>query len=63
MNPRRQLLGDLSRCHGDADALICHTCARREQIAHDDPVRYYPSMDGWPGRDGTCLYWIKEVKL
>lgn len=61
MAERKPLLDDQRRCGGDAFAHKCQTCARREQIVHDDQNRYYPFMCGQPNRDGTCIYWIEEV--
>ena len=35
---------DISRCRGVDPHGYCRDCARRQQLDHDDPRRYYPMM-------------------
>lgn len=62
--PKRATLpSDVSRCHGDggvSPATKCHRCARREQLQHDDPTRWFPVMFSMLRLDGSCPYWIRE---
>jgi hypothetical protein len=63
MSTRKRLLADVSRCYGDTGAPICQTCARRIQMAHDDPQGHYSYAVRWPSLEGECLDWIEEVEL
>lgn len=57
---RIPLPADVSRCAGLASAMQCAYCARREQLQHDEPHRWYPRMHLVPKADGSCVYWIKQ---
>lgn len=60
---RARLPSDVSRCHGDGGVspeTKCHRCARREQLQHDDPTRWFPVMFASPRIDGSCPHWIRE---
>ncbi|MFY7866911.1 hypothetical protein [Roseateles sp.] len=61
---RANLPSDISRCEGDNGAsqgAKCRDCARREQLKHDDPTRWFSVMFVRPQPDGSCPYWIREV--
>jgi hypothetical protein len=54
------LPADYSRCRGVDTEAKCQHCARRHQIARDDPERYYPYFAGAPV-NGRCEYFIQEM--
>jgi hypothetical protein len=61
---RANLPSDISRCEGDNGAsqgAKCRDCARREQLQHDDPTRWFSVMFMRPRPDGSCPYWIRKV--
>jgi hypothetical protein len=61
---RANLPSDISRCEGDNGAsqgAKCRDCARREQLQHDDPTRWFSVMLVRPRPDGSCPYWMREV--
>lgn len=70
MSKRKPLLADVSRCHGDPEAPICQTCARRAQMAHDAADLWYSYLAKtaevslsllYPSWE--CAYWIEEWEL
>jgi len=61
MNKTRiPLASNISRCRGCSVATLCATCARREQLQHDDPERWYPLMSLRPKDDGSCAFHVRE---
>jgi hypothetical protein len=55
-----KLLSDIARCMGDSFDPLCQTCARRQQLYRDDPLRWYHYMDVTP-INGQCEYRIAEA--
>ena len=50
----RYLPSDVFRCVGWKNA-HCDDCARRLQLEHDDPTRYFPYMSP-PYFESTCTF-------
>ena len=54
------ILSDIARCIGISVQPKCKQCARRLQIALDDPKRWYPYMPAAVTLSGACQFFIKE---